>query len=274
MRTASWLALAGACIFTTMASSQTPTAAPVRIFAAGSLIEPLRAVAAAVKREQSISVEFTFGPSGTLRERLERGEPADIFASANMAHPQALSTTARSGPTTLFARNALCAFTRPDVNVTTQTLLDRLLDPAVKLGTSTPVSDPAGDYTWEMFRKADALRGGAFDKLDRKAIKLFGGPSPATAVPPVPQGRNATAFHLETHTVDIYLQYCSGRNAFLRDSPNLHVVSLPDALAVAADYGMTVLRGSTPDAATVAAFILSPAGQRLFAEAGFETGRR
>src|SRR5262249_3217417 len=160
-----------------------------------------------------------------------------------------------------------CAFSRPDVDVRTDNLLDRLLDPAVKLGTSTPLSDPAGDYTWTMFRQAETLRPGAYDALTRKAQQLFGGPNPAPA-PPVPRGRNATAFHLETRTVDIYLQYCSGRDAFVRDSPNFVAVNLPQALDVGADYGLTVLNGASAMSESVVNFILSPAGQQIFTDAG------
>lgn len=248
--------------------AQGPSRAPVRIFAAGSLTAPLTAVAEALKRAEGIDVEFTFGPSGGLRQRLERGDPADLFASANMEHPEALRQAGRSGPVQLFTRNTLCAFSRPDVRVTPDTLLDRLLDPRVKLGTSTPISDPAGDYTWLMFRKADGLRPGAYETLNGKARQLFGGPGPAPA-PAVPRGRNATAFHLETRTVDVYLQYCSGRAAFLRDSPSFLAVPLPPALDVGADYGLTVLNGASSEAAKVAAFILSPRGQQIFTDSGF-----
>src|SRR5262245_10112740 len=223
-------------LFATEGFTGQPSQAPVRVFAAGSLMAPLTGVADALKRTQAIDIEFTFGPSGTLRERLERGESADLFASANMEHPRALREAGKAGPVQLFTRNTLCAFSRPDVGLRAETLLDRMLDPRVKLGTSAPVSDPAGDYTWAMFHKADGLRSGAYDTLTRKAQQLFGGPNPAPA-PAVPRGRNATAFQLETRTVDIYLQYCSGRGAFLSDSPGLAVVDLPQALAVGADYG-------------------------------------
>ena len=36
-----------------------------------------------------------------------------------------------------------------------------ILDPGVKLGTPTPRADPSGDYAFEVFRKADAIRPGA-----------------------------------------------------------------------------------------------------------------
>ena len=43
-------------------------------------------------------VELEFGASGLLRERLEQGEAADVFASANMEHPEALSRSGKVEP--------------------------------------------------------------------------------------------------------------------------------------------------------------------------------
>jgi ABC-type molybdate transport system substrate-binding protein len=34
---------------------------------------------------------LTFGASGLLKDRIQAGERADVFASANMEHPQALA---------------------------------------------------------------------------------------------------------------------------------------------------------------------------------------
>ncbi len=63
------------------------------------------------------------------------------------------------------------------IEVSAATLIDRMLDPAVKLGTSTPQADPSGDYAWEVFRRVDKLRPGSFVALEAKALKLTGGPS-------------------------------------------------------------------------------------------------
>jgi ABC-type molybdate transport system substrate-binding protein len=49
----------------------------------------------------------------------------------------------------------LLALAAPGFEVTTATLLARMLEPAVKLGTSTPKADPAGDYAWRVFAQAD-----------------------------------------------------------------------------------------------------------------------
>jgi len=159
---------------------------PVLLHAAGSLRDALNKVAAAFEKSTGIEVAATYGASGTLREQIERGALAQVFASANMEHPLALAQAGHSGPVTLFARNRLCALARPGLTVTPATMLDRMLDPQVKLGTSTPRADPSGDYAWEVFRKADAIREGAFATLSRKALQLTGSPiSPAA-----PVGRN------------------------------------------------------------------------------------
>ena len=87
-----------------------------------------------------------FGPSGILRERIEKGEHADLFASADVRHPLALMKTGLATRVVMFTRNRLCGIAMPKVGLTTANFIDRLLDPSVKLGTSTPKADPAGDY--------------------------------------------------------------------------------------------------------------------------------
>ena len=104
-----------------------------------------------------------------LRERIEKGERTDLFASADMGHPLKLLHDGRATRVAMFTRNSLCGIAVPKVGLTTTNFLDRLLDPAVKLGTSTPQADPAGDYTWAMFRRADMVRSGSYDILDKKA---------------------------------------------------------------------------------------------------------
>jgi molybdate transport system substrate-binding protein len=71
-----------------------------------------------------------------------------------MEHPQALHDEKKSGPVFRFARNKLCALVRPGLVVDSATLLDRMLDPDLKLGTSTPKADPSGDYAFEVFRSS------------------------------------------------------------------------------------------------------------------------
>ena len=138
---------------TAMAHAET-----VRLHAAGSLKAALGEVSRAFEaRNPGAKVEAHFAASGLLRERIEKGEPAHVFASANVAHPARLAEAGRAeGKVTVFARNRLCALVREGLAVTPATLLATMLDPAVRVGTSTPKADPSGDYAFALFAKADA----------------------------------------------------------------------------------------------------------------------
>jgi ABC-type molybdate transport system substrate-binding protein len=240
-------------------------AEPVLLHAAGSLRTSLDEVAAAYEKQTGVKVIAKYGASGTLREEIERGTKAEVFASANMEHPLALARAGKSSPVALFARNRLCALVKPGLAVETGNLLDRMMEASVKLGTSTPRADPSGDYAWEVFRKADAQRQGAFTALSHKALQLAGSPTSATAS----AGRNLYGMLISQGRADIFLTYCTGALEAMRENPGQRVVTLPDNLAVGADYGLTVMNTASPGAYRFALFILSGDGQRILANHGF-----
>jgi molybdate transport system substrate-binding protein len=140
-----------------------------------------------------------------------------------------------------------------------------MLDPALKLATSTPKADPSGDYAWEVFRKANKLRPGSFAILEQLALQLVGAPTSATP----PKGRTAYGWHIAEGRADLFLTYCTNAMAARQEQADQQVVQLPDPLAVGADYGMTVMTDATPAAYRFAMFILSPAGQATLAKHGF-----
>lgn len=242
-----------------------PGDAPLRVYAAGSLKGALAAAAAAFAAAGGGEVTTEFGPSGLLRERIAQGAPAEVFVSANLEHPQALVDAGRATRVEPFARNRLCALTRPGFVLTTAVLPERLLDPDVKLGTSTPKSDPAGDYAWQMFARAEVMHPGARAALEAKALQLTGGPDS----PKPPAGRNAYAWLLEEGRADVFLSYCTNAVAARREVPGIGIVELPAGLAVGADYGLVVLDGARPAARRYADFLLGPEGRRLLAGFGF-----
>ena len=129
------------------------------------------------------TVSAKYGASGLLKDEISKGAKADVFASANMEHPQALYDQNKSGPVIRFARNTLCALVRPGLKVDSANLLEYMLDPGVKLGTSTPKADPSGDYAFEVFLKADAIRPGAQAVLAKKALQLTGSAGSAKSPP-------------------------------------------------------------------------------------------
>lgn len=62
----------------------------VTLFAAGSLKAALSEVAKDYSTAYGVPVDTSFGASGLVRERIEAGEAAHVFASANMRHPRTL----------------------------------------------------------------------------------------------------------------------------------------------------------------------------------------
>ena len=247
-----------------MMSSPAP-AAEILLHAAGSLRGALTDVAQAFAASGGPAVQAKYGPSGTLRDEIAGGAKAEVFASANMEHPQSLASAGKSSTVVLFARNRLCALVRPGLAVTPATLLAQMLRADVKLGTSTPKADPSGDYAWEVFRKAEALQPGAFASLEKKAQQLTGGP--ASAHPPA--GRNPYGWHVAEGRADIFLNYCTAATVAERENPEQQIVALPDALAVGADYGLTVMSDASPAAYRFALFVMSTEGQGILAQHGF-----
>ncbi len=237
----------------------------VKLHAAGSLRGALNEVIANFKEAR---VEALYGPSGLLRERIVKGEAAEVFASANMQHPESLAKAGKAGPVRLFARNRLCALAAPSVKVDTATLLERMLDPAIKLGTSTPNADPSGDYAFDLFAKAEKLRPGARAALEKKALKLTGGPDS----PPPPKDRSQYGLIVAEGKADLFLTYCTNALQARKENPGQHIVQVPEALAVGADYGLTVLKGARAQAGRFAEFILGPDGQAILAKHGFAPG--
>lgn len=80
----------------------------MRILAAGSL----RAVWPQLMAAFQMDAVCDFGPAGLLRERIEAGEACDFFASANLAHPQALLETGQALRVAPFTTNRLCLSVR------------------------------------------------------------------------------------------------------------------------------------------------------------------
>ncbi len=237
--------------------------APLRVYAAGSLTRAFNALLDAFGAPPGVAAQPTYGPSGLLRERLERGEPADVFASADMGQPRRLADAGRGTPVVMFARNRLCALGRGALGLTQANLLDRLLDPAVKLATSTPGADPGGDYAWAAFARADAVRPGAKAVLEGKAQQLVGGPGMAPLVP----GQGPSEGVFLSGRADVMLGYCSGVDTVRAAVPDIVGVPLPPELEVGPAYGLTVL-SANPAGARFALFVLSEPGQAILARHG------
>jgi molybdate transport system substrate-binding protein len=240
-------------------------AADIHVVAAGSLKDAFTAIFADYARLYGGGFRPVWGPSGALRERLSHGEAFDVFASAALPHAQALTEAGLSGPSVLFARNALCVLAHTNRTLDAGNLIETLLKPDVRIGTSTPVADPAGDYTWEMFHKIDAQRPGAFEILSKKAQQVFGDAATAGDV----NGRPRPVVLLDDGQIDLVISYCSSTQQIARDASTYTSVALPPELSVGPEYGVTVSRKAQAGAADFAMYLLSPEGQASLKAFGF-----
>jgi molybdate transport system substrate-binding protein len=207
-----------------------------------------------------------FGPSGLMREKIELGMNADLFASADMEQARRLAMGHPERSVIHFTRNRLCAIARTAVGLTEANMLERLLDPAVRLATSTPGADPGGDYAFAVFARAEAVRTGARAALAAKALKLYGGGEKTPLLVP---GKGAVEGIFLSDRADVALGYCSGAPAIVREVPGLAVLPLPAELSVGPAYGM-VLLNSKPLTLRFAAFIMSEGGQAVLKAHGFD----
>lgn len=195
----------------------------LHILAAGSLTSAFSNMVKAFGAPGGDVAAPVFGPSGLLRSRIEHGEPADMFASGDMEQPRILARERSGLPVVMFTRNRLCALGRASLGLTTDNMVDRLLDPKVRLATSTPGADPAGDYAWAVFARSEAIHPGARAILQAKAMKLVGGPN----TPPLIPGRGAVEGIFMSDRADVMLGYCSSSAPVMHSVSGLTSVPLP-----------------------------------------------
>ncbi len=264
-----WLGRVAAGLLALCAEAAVAQAPALTVYAAGSLRAALTDIAGAFEAAPGgVPVTLVFGASGLLKERLQAGEAADLFASANMEHPQALAASGRAEPVQPFARNALCALAAPSFALEGRTLLQRLLDDAVRVGTSTPKADPSGDYAFELFERAEAgglTPAGGAARLKAKALQLTGGPNS----PPPPKDRNVYGALVAGGQADVFITYCTNAATARGEQPQLQVLALPEGVNVSALYGLAVLRPVSAHARRFADYLLTGDGQRRLRAFGF-----
>ncbi|GAA4177773.1 molybdate ABC transporter substrate-binding protein [Shinella granuli] len=237
-------------------------AEPVRILAAGSLRHALPDIAAAFEETTGIPVSLSLGPAGLLRERIEAGDPFDLFASANMAHPRHLVSIGLAKEAICFARNRLVILARAGLGLTMENLVTVLSAPSTRIGTSTPGDDPSGDYAFEMFDRLEICHPGLGDALKTRALQLVGGRH-------TPAGRSAAAL-IAGGAVDLFLGYASNARLHEKD-PDLGIVDIPPEYSPNIEYGLVLRNGAADEAVALRDFLMSDHAEQLLVRHGFES---
>lgn len=252
-------------ILALLASAIPAHAETLKVFAAGSLTGAFSDLLRRFPAGPDSIASREFGPSGLLREKIEAGAPADILASADMDNARRLALSHPERNVLNFTRNQLCALARQSIGLTPANMLERILDPKVRLATSTTGADPGGDCAWAVFARAEAMHPGARAVLEAKALKLVGGGEKTPLLVP---NKGAVEGVFVADRADVMLGYCSSAEAVTHTVPGLVSVKLPPDLTVAPAYGM-VLLDTKPATLRFAAYVMSETGQAIMRSHGF-----
>lgn len=132
----------------------------VVVFAASSLGDAFRALVPAFERAHpGARVTFQFAGSQELRTQIEHGTAADVFASADTRHMDALEAAKRVSGVHVFARNEPVVVVAKDEREDLRAFADLARAERVVIGEA---SVPIGRYTLEILDRASGALGGDF----------------------------------------------------------------------------------------------------------------
>ena len=95
----------GILLFAALALPPMAWAQGAKVFAAESLRPVLEEASSAFSAYRAGAVTFEFGPSEVLRDRLVKGEAADMFVSDDRQNPEAVAKARKAQPAKMYARN-------------------------------------------------------------------------------------------------------------------------------------------------------------------------
>ncbi|MCL4322417.1 MAG: molybdate ABC transporter substrate-binding protein [Deltaproteobacteria bacterium] len=216
-----------------MLGNPAANAATLRIMAADALPKPLTEIGNIFKKEHpGVKIDYDFMGSGVLKGDIEEGAPCDIFLSANGKFQRQLKRKGFLNSYRVFAYDYLAAATpyNNPAHITKSNLIQKLMDSNVVLTTSSPHSDPAGDYTWKMFKIIGKNIPGAFEKITNHVNHLLD----AAMVMPV----------LESGNTDLGILYTSQLLELKRSGAKINIIPIPEKYNSRAKFTVSILNQS------------------------------
>jgi molybdate transport system substrate-binding protein len=120
----------------------------INVAAAADLSAALKEVAANYQKRTGVTVNLSFGASGTLTQQIQNGAPFDVFFSADMDYPRQLIAAGQAESATLYryAVGQLVLWVPKDSPLDVEHKgMDVLLDPSVKkIAMANPQHAPYG----------------------------------------------------------------------------------------------------------------------------------
>ncbi|MCB9522531.1 MAG: molybdate ABC transporter substrate-binding protein [Myxococcales bacterium] len=226
-----------------------PARAPVVVFAASSLTDAFGALEADFEAAHpSLDLQLSFAGSQVLRLQIEQGARADLFASADLEHVQALHAAGLAGMARIFARNGL-ALIVPEANPAGLRRFEDL--PRARRIVLGAPQVPAGRYADEALRKVGLPFA---EQVQARVVSRETNVRLVRAKVALGEADAALVYRTDTHGV-----------------AGITVLPLPDAVQVAAAYPIaTVAAGPNPAGASAfLAFLQGAQAQRVLQAHGF-----
>ena len=222
-----------------------PARTSLTVFAAASLQPAFDKIGTSLQASDNLVTTFSYAGSQTLTAQLTQGAPADVFASADVAH----MTTVQSaglvhGQPAIFAHNRLEIAVAKGNPKGIHSLAD-LARPGLVVVLADP-SVPAGKYAQQALAKAKVtVRPASLEQQVTGVLsKVALGEADAGIV-----------YHSDIVT-----------------SGQVDGVTIPDGQNVIADYPVAVMKSAQNQAGAIAFidFLLSTGGQTILLAAGFQ----
>ncbi|MFW6198359.1 MAG: molybdate ABC transporter substrate-binding protein [Acidobacteriota bacterium] len=225
------------------------------VFAASSLTEAFRQLEEGFEAAHpDIDVRLTFSGSQVLRLQLEQGAVADVFASANERHMDALVDAGMVSYSRVFAHNELVVVVPPDNPASVDSFPELPRAERLVIGTE---GVPVGIYTRQLLDRAGAELGEEFVARLRDSV--------------VSEEANVRLVRakVELGEADAAIVYRTDATV----SDRVKVVAVPESLNVRASYFIGPITASgNPAADRFIAYVLSEEGRRALEDHGFVTG--
>lgn len=237
------------------AAGSVAAAEPVRVFAASSLTEALRAIGGSYTAETGVPVSFSFGASSAIARQIEAGAPADLFLSADADWMDYLQ--ARSLINTPTRRNLLSnrlvliapATSPVRLKIAPGFALARALGRSGRLSTGDPDSVPVGRYA-----RSALTNLGVWNEV---ADHLVRAENVRSALLFVDRGEAPLGIVYQTDALI---------------DPKVRIVdTFPAKSHLPIVYPAALTKGARPGAAAFLAYASGPKGQAIFRKFGFIT---
>jgi molybdate transport system substrate-binding protein len=239
--------------------SNTPQSNTLTVFAAASLTEAFSEMVTAFESENpNVNVQLNFAGSQTLRLQIEQGAHADVFASANQLHMDALQDARLVDKPKIFVHNQLVVII-PAGNPASIETLEDLGQPGLKI-ILAGATVPAGRYARLVLENLNDHPNLQPDFSQRVLQNLVSEEDTVKGV----------VAKIQLGEADAGIVYASDVTPAV--ASDVISLSIPQNHNVVADYPIAIVTDTEqPELAqSFIAFVLSPQGQAILADHGFQ----